>query len=56
MQNNSETIYINGCKVTLGFSQNPQSMVLPNIENILLNQFPGFKKTSEICEKKTNMV
>ena len=56
MQNKSETIYINGCKVILGFSEDPQSTVLPNIESILLNQFSGLENLSEICDKNANMV
>ncbi len=56
MQNKSETIYINGYQVKLGFSDNPQSTVLSNIESILLNQFPGLENISEICDENANMV
>lgn len=56
MQNCVETIYINGCKVKVYFSEEAQPTVLPSIENILLNQLPGLKNTSEICDKSTNML
>ena len=56
MQEYVETIYINGCTIKIGFAKEPQSMVLSNIESILLNQLPGLENISEICANSNNMV
>lgn len=56
MQNCVETIYINGCEIKIHFSEEAQQTVLSSIESILLNQLPGMKNSSEICDKSANMV
>ena len=55
IQNADEVIELDGWKIALRFSQEPNNAAMKNVKDILINQRAALRKEPEICNFSQNM-